>query len=109
MARSRAIIYRPLRSPRCRRNVHEGGKDNIEKRGCERGVRGKRGGGSVERRERGEKKAWKDEGSRAWVTREVRFRGVRYTRGKINFPSLVKSLVKAEITRVMGKSGEVTK
>lgn len=56
-----------------------------------------------------EKKAWKDEGLRAWVTREVRFRGARYTRGKINFPSLVKSLVKAEITRVMGKSGEVTK
>lgn len=38
MARSRAIIYRSLRSPRCRRNVHGGGKDNIEreKRGCKR-------------------------------------------------------------------------
>lgn len=83
MARSRAIIYRPLRSPRCRRNVHEGGKDNIEKRGCERGVRGERGGGSVERRERGEKKAWKDEGSRAWVTRECVFEECGTREGKL--------------------------
>lgn len=54
MARSRAIIYRSLRSPRCRRNVHEGGKDNIEreKRGCKRpyveGIEAERSRGSSE-------------------------------------------------------------
>lgn len=49
MARSRAIIYRSLRSPRCRRNVHEGGKDNIEreKRGCKRPCVEGIGGGRV--------------------------------------------------------------